>query len=334
MTVIETAKPTIEQPTDVLLKIASVGVCGSDMHYFNEGGIGSQRVEFPFTVGHEAAGYVEETGSEVPDLKKGDLVAIEPTIFCGECSECLNDRQHTCLNQRFLGSPGQAEGCLSEYLVLPGKCCFKVPDSMTPQLAAFAEPLSIGLYAVKLSEQTDPNLNIAILGVGPIGLTVLAGCLKQGQKNVYVTDILDYRVAFASKIGAKQALNPLKSGSEQALMESVEVGYDIVYDCCGKQEAIDQALRLLKPGGKLMIVGIPDTRYLSFNMDLMRRKEICVQNVRRQNNTFGEAIEMVHSDPSYFSRMITHNFPYSEAQKAFDTVAGYTDGVIKAMVNF
>lgn len=330
----DTQNPEISLPDDVLIKILSVGVCGSDIHYYKEGNIGSQVVEFPYQLGHEAAGVVEETGKGVTTLEKGDLVAIEPSIFCGECSECLNDRRHTCKKLKFLGCPGQIEGCMSEYFVMPEKCCIKVPKSLSPQLAALAEPLSIGLYGIKLSGLTNPDLKIAVLGAGPIGLTVLGSCLKRGQTNVVVTDILDYRVDFAMKMGAKEAINPLNNGAEEVLKEIAPLGYDVIYECCGKQEAIDQALRLLRPGGKLVIIGIPEIKRLTFEMDLMRRKEICVQNVRRQNNSFEEAIEMICNDKSYFETMITHNFNFNESDKAFKLVAEYGDQVIKAMVTF
>ncbi|GAF05008.1 zinc-binding dehydrogenase [Saccharicrinis fermentans] len=118
------------------------------------------------------------------------------------------------------------------------------------------------------------------------------------------------------------------------LKNEVEVGYDVVYECCGKQEALDAALRLLKSGGKLVFVGIPETEGLQFNMNLMRRKEICVQNVRRQNNSFEDAIEMIVKEPSYFERLITHNYHFKAASEAFENVANYEDGVIKAMVEF
>nr|WP_321452850.1 alcohol dehydrogenase catalytic domain-containing protein [uncultured Carboxylicivirga sp.] len=321
----------IVNPNDVKVAIKSVGVCGSDIHYYNEGNIGSQVVEYPWGVGHEAAGEVLAVGSAVKDFKPGDKIAIEPTVYCGHCSECLNDRRHTCLNQKFLGCPGQMEGCMSETFVIPQICCVKVPDYLSPQLAAFAEPLSIGLYAYKLSAMHQKDFKVAILGAGPIGLTVLASCLHGGQKHITVIEPLDYRKNFAKECGAAASFTP---DEEEEIKQQASLGYDVVYECCGKQEALDQALRILKPGGKLMFVGIPETQSLSYNMDMMRRKEICVQNVRRQNNSFEEAIDMIAQNPDYYQKMITHNYTVDESGQAFENVAGYRDNVIKAMVNF
>ncbi|MCU4174285.1 zinc-dependent alcohol dehydrogenase [Carboxylicivirga sp. N1Y90] len=329
--VVDVKEPNKLNSHDVKVAIRSVGVCGSDIHYYNEGSIGSQVLQYPWGVGHEAAGEVVAIGSEVTSLQIGDKVAIEPTIYCGECSECLNDRRHTCLNQRFLGCPGQAEGCMSEYYIMPESCCIKVSEQLTPQLAVLAEPLSIGLYAFKLSGMKQANTKAAILGAGPIGLSVLASCLEFGQEQVIMTEPLPYRQEFALRMGAQSCTYP---DDEESLLEKNKVGFDVVYECCGKQEALDQALRILKPGGKLMFVGIPETKHLQFNMDLMRRKEICVQNVRRQNNSFEEAIEMITANPKYYEQMITHNYSYSEAAEAFENVTLYKNGVIKAMVNF
>ncbi len=321
----------IANSNDVKVAIKSVGVCGSDIHYFSEGNIGTQVLQYPWGVGHEAAGEVIAIGSNVSGLKVGDKVAIEPTMYCGTCSECKANRRHTCLNQKFLGCPGQAEGCMSEYYILPEHCCIKVTDKLSPALTTYAEPLSIGLYAYKLSNIFSSNTKVAILGTGPIGLCVLASCIHHKQNNVTVIEPLAYRRDFAIQCQAQTAFSP---SEEDQIIKQAPLGFDIVYECCGNQEAIDQALRILKPGGKLMIVGIPPTQSLQFNMDLMRRKEICVQNVRRQNNCFEEAIKMIEENPAYYKPMITHNYTINEAQQAFENVAAYKDQVIKAMVNF
>ena len=151
---VEKEIPEILNDNDVLLKIDSVGVCGSDMHYYNEGKIGDQIIDFPFTIGHEFSGYVERRGKKVTGLKTGDLVAVDPLLSCGKCSQCLQGREHTCLDQKFLGCPGQAEGCLSDYIVVPAKNCYPVPKGMNGELAALIEPLSIGYYAVQFIMET------------------------------------------------------------------------------------------------------------------------------------------------------------------------------------
>jgi L-iditol 2-dehydrogenase len=151
MLMMDVPDPKIATDTDVLIKMKVIGVCGSDVHYYETGQIGSQVVEFPFSVGHEGAGVVEAVGSAVTSVAPGDRIAIEPAMSCGTCDQCLSKRPHTCRKLRFLGCPKQAEGCLSEYIVMPEQCCFKISDKTTFDEAAISEPLAIGVYAVKQS---------------------------------------------------------------------------------------------------------------------------------------------------------------------------------------
>mgnify|MGYP001825608646 FL=1 len=144
----EVPAPALLNDRDVRIKMKTLGVCGSDIHYYVSGKIGSQVVEYPFTVGHEGAGEVVEIGKAVSRVKPGDRIAIEPAMPCWECDQCRSGRPHTCRKLRFLGCPGQAEGSLSEYIVMPETSCFKIPDHMSYDEAAISEPLAIGLYAV------------------------------------------------------------------------------------------------------------------------------------------------------------------------------------------
>lgn len=329
---IEKSKPEIQNPDDVLIRVRSVGICGSDIHYYNEGNIGSQIVEYPWIVGHEAAGDIAAVGHAVKSLKPGDRIALEPTIWCGTCEQCLQDRKHTCLNQRFLGCPGQIEGCTSEFYILPERCCFKVPDELSYELAVFAEPLSIGIYATELYGLDLSDKKIGILGAGPIGQSVLAASVKAGAKNIFVTDKLKERQELSVKMGASWTGNP-DIDDVVGLVEEIEPQLlDVVFECCGKQEAVDQAVNLLKPGGRLMMIGIPEVDRISVIIDQMRRKEISFQNVRRQNECFQKAIDMIAADPEYFQNLITHKFTLSNASVGYELVRLYQDGVMKAVV--
>lgn len=330
--IIEKNIPVIRKSDDVLIRIKSVGVCGSDIHYYNEGNIGSQIVKYPWVVGHEAAGEVVSVGEGVNSLKPGDRIAIEPTIWCGECEQCKQGRKHTCVNQRFLGCPGQIEGCVSDFFIMPERCCFKVSAKMPYELAVFAEPLSIGIYALELYNKNITDSKIGILGAGPIGQSVLAACIKSKAKSIYVTDKLDYRNDLAKKMGAVWTGNPDKKDIVEEIRQLEPNSLDVVFECCGKQEAVDQAIELLKPGGTLMMVGIPEEDRISVKMDLMRRKEICFQNVRRQNECFFKAIQMIDSEPEYFQNLITHKFKLKDALQGFELVRKYRDDVMKVVI--
>ncbi len=325
--------PTLTRDTDVLIKMARVGICGSDVHYFAEGGIGSQRVQYPWAVGHEGAGVVAQVGVGVTRVKPGDRIAFDPAQPCGECDQCLAGRPHTCRALDFLGCPGQVEGCLTEYLVLPERSCYPIPDTMTFEEAAIVEPLSIGVYALTLSVPM-PGAAVGILGAGPIGLSVLLPARAQGAGRVYMTDKIDARLQMASRAGADWVGNPDAEDVVAAVKAREPHLLDVVFECSGKQEAMDQGVEMLKPGGKLMLIGIPSTDRISFDINLLRRKEICVQNVRRQNHTVQRAIDMIANKEIDVSVMVTHHFPFARTQEGFDMVADYRDGVVKAMIEF
>jgi len=325
--------PAIQGPKDVLIQMSCVGVCGSDVHYYTTGRIGSQVVQYPFAVGHEGAGVVLEVGTAVSRVKPGDRIAVEPAMSCFECDQCLAGRPNTCRKLRFLGCPGQAEGCLTELLVMPEESCFPIAESMSLTQAALSEPLAIGVYAVKQSVPMK-GAKVGILGAGPIGLSVLVAARAQGAEAVYVTDKLDDRLAVATANGAVWGGNPKKTDVVAEVESRVTAQLDVVFECCGQQQALDQGVQMLKPGGKLMVVGIPEEDRIWFSIDFLRRKEICIQNVRRQVHCVQPSLDGIAAGTLPVDFMVTHRFPFAKAKEAFDLVADYRDGVVKAMIDF
>jgi L-iditol 2-dehydrogenase len=311
----------------------SVGICGSDIHYYTEGRIGSQVVEYPFAVGHEGAGIIEKVGSGVTRVKPGDRVAIDPAMPCYVCDQCKTGRFHTCRKLKFLGCPGQAEGCFSEYIVMPAGSCFVLKENMTLDEGALSEPLAIGVYATRLYGSLK-KAKVGILGSGPIGISVLLPALADGAEKVYMTDRIDARLNLAKEMGAHWIGNPDKTDIVKEISTVEPLLLDVVFECCGKQEAVDQAVQLLKPGGKLMIIGIPSFPRWSFDVDNLRRKEIDIQHVRRQNESVETTLEMMAEGRLMPGKMQTHTFGFAQIGQAFEMVAGYKDGVMKAMINF
>jgi len=328
----EVPAPSLRGPRDILLRIDRVGVCGSDVHYYTSGCIGSAVVEFPFILGHECAGTIVEVGPAVSQLKVGQRVAIDPLVACGKCDQCRRGRAHTCRNQRFLGLPGQLPGALVEYLVMPEDSCFPIPDSLTIDQAVVVEPLSIGLYAQRMS-QPERGAKIAILGSGPIGLCTLLAWLAAADCTAYVTDLIPERLRLASQCGAAWTGNPRHIDVVQSIRDMEPLGLDLVFECAGQQETVDQGVELLKPGGTLLIVGIPEIDRISFPIHTLRRKELTIRNVRRQNQCMADAIEMVASGKVDIAPLITHHFSLAGTKAAFDLVAGYRDGVVKALIH-
>lgn len=331
MSMFEIPAPKIKTDYDVLIRMTHVGVCGSDVHYFNNGRIGKQIAEYPFTVGHEGAGIVEAVGAKVTKVKAGDRIAIDPAMPCGQCDQCQQGRPHTCRKLRFLGCPKQAEGCLSEFIVMPEDSCFPLNEDISQEEASLSEPLCVGYYGVKLSGMS-PGMNLGILGAGPIGLSVLVSAQCRNSGNIYLTDKLDYRLEIAAANGAGWTGNPEKEDIVLQIKAREPEMLDIVFECSGTQEAINQAISLLKPGGKLMIIGIPEVGNYSFSVDEMRHKEICIQNVRRQNGVVDECLELISNKSLRINNWVTHRFALKYANEAFELVANYRDGVLKAMI--
>lgn len=328
----EVPEPAIEKETDVLLKIQKIGVCGSDVHYYETGRIGSQVVQYPFIVGHECAATVRAIGSTVTRVKVGDEIVVDPAASCHKCNQCRQGRENTCENLRFLGTPGQGNGCLCEYIVMPQESCYPTHRKTTLEQAALCEPFAIGVYSVRQSK-IPAGSKIVVLGSGPIGLSCMVAAQAENVEEIYMTDKLDYRVAIAKKAGAVWAGNPDRENIVEAILEKVPSGMDIVYECAGQQETLDQAIELLKPGGKLMLIGIPRLDRISFSIDKLRRKELTLINVRRQNNSTQAAIDLIASGKIDVNFMITHRFEFDQTPDAFEMVKGYHDGVVKAMIS-
>lgn len=323
--------PTVVRPTDVLLKLAYIGICGSDVHYYETGRIGSQVVQYPYLVGHECAAIVAQVGPAVKGLCEGQTVVIEPAVACHTCDQCRAGRPHTCRKLKFLGCPGQLDGCLSEYMVMPAECCLPIDGKITLPQGVLCEPFAIGVYAVQQSG-IGQGMTAAILGAGPIGLSCLAATKAQQAEKVFVTDLIAERRSAATKGGANWVGSPGQEDIVASILKQLPCGLDVVYECAGQQDTIDQALMLLKPGGKLMLIGIPREEKLCFSPDLMRRKEISIINVRRQNHCTQKAIDLITQKKVDIDYMITHTFDFDHTAEAFELVAGYRDGVIKALI--
>ena len=331
MGIIDMPVPKIKNDFAVLIKIKMVGICGSDIHYYETGRIGSQIVKYPYLVGHECAGVVEAVGKGVKNLRPGDRIAVDPAVNCHRCDQCKSGRGNTCRSLSFLGTPGQGDGCLCEYIVMPQASCFLLPDNMSFEQGVLCEPFAISYYTVQQSSLKHGQ-SVLILGAGPIGLGCLAAAKAEGAGKIYATEKIAERMQAAKKAGAVWAGNPDAEDIVKEICVKEPLGIDIAYECAGQQETIDQAVELLKPGGKLMLVGIPRESRITFEIDKLRRKEITVINIRRQNGCTDKAIDSISSGKVNLDFMFTHKFELARAKDGFELVANYNDGVIKAFI--
>jgi len=331
MEIVEQPAPELRNPTDVVLRIIRAGICGSDLHYYTQGRIGDQIVDFPFCIGHECSAVVETVGKQVTRFKPGDMVVVDPSISCGVCDQCQAGYCHTCRTVRFLGCPDQMQGCLCDLMIMPEDCCYSA-NGLTADQAALVEPLTIGHYAVQLSGNLKGK-KIGILGSGPIGLSVLLSAQVAGSSAFYMTDRLDYRLETARRQGATWTGNPDRTDIVHDIIQREPLELDVVFECCGQQTALDQAMKLCKPMGRLVIAGIPETDHISFPIHDARRKGLTFINVRRQNECVAPVIELIRTGSIKPDFMITHRFSLDKAANAFELLADYRDGIIKAIID-
>jgi len=245
----EIEKPTISKD-EVLINIKSVGICGSDVHYYVHGKIGDQIVKKPHILGHEAAGEIIEIGSNVKNLHKGMRVCIEPSIPCGKCEFCLTGRYNICPNVKFLGTP-PISGAYREFMNYPAKFVYPLPANLSYEDGVLIETLSVGVYATKLAHLT-PAQDIAILGCGPIGIVTLKSVLLTAPNRVFITDLIEERLNLVKKYKNVITINAKKENPVEKIKKLTNNrGVDTVFESAGSLDTIKQTVEIVRIGGKL-----------------------------------------------------------------------------------
>jgi len=336
-------------PGEVLLRVASVGVCGSDVHYYVDGRIGDQVVTAPIIMGHEFSAWVAELGAgacpehsrRVEGLDIGQLVAVEPAISCGECEPCQHGHPNLCPNVRFCGTP-PVDGVFAEYTVMPAENCFPLPPELGPVEGAMLEPLGVAIHAVDLAH-LRPGYTVAVLGAGPIGLLIAAVAKTSGTSAIYMTEPLAYRRQFALDYVADAALNPYETCPEHSRRDGTDIvaeimrltggrGVDVAFEAAGASETPQQAAAVTRIGGKVIVAGIPADDTMTMNASTVRHKGLTIKLVRRMKHTYPRAIRLVQTGMVDVKSLGTHTFPLERIAEAFEMVAAYDDGVLRAVI--
>lgn len=316
----------------VRLRIAAVGICGSDLHYYREGSIGTADVEQPLIMGHEFSAFIDELGPGVEGLEVGQLVAVEPGRACGRCESCLNGHPNLCPHIIFCGYPG-IDGALQEYLLYPAEFLYPLPEGFTPADGAMLEPLGIGLHALRLGK-LRPGETAAVLGAGPIGLTIIDLLRTSGATEIYATEPLAHRRAAAQRYGAIATFDPATDNVEEAIMDVTDgQGVDVAFEAAGAPDTPDQAAGMVKPGGIVVIVGIPSKDELRLRHSVARRKGLTIKLSRRMKHTYPQTIALVREDRVDVRSMVTHRFGLDEAVEAFRLADSYADNVLKTVID-
>lgn len=318
-------------PGEVLVRLRASGVCGSDMHAFSEGSIAGTAAEYPSVLGHEPAGEVVHCGPGVSDLPTGAKVAVEPFVVRRECEFTRTGRQNLALRSDFMGR--EIPGSLREFAVMPRRNLVRVPDSMTFADAAFIEPLAVLLHTYELAGLRIGE-SVAVIGAGPIGLIGVALARISGAAKVVAADPLDYRLARARALGADATVNVSRESPVDAVMDLTGCGAHVVIDGAGKPESINAAISCLRPGGRLVVVGIPSESSVPINLWTALDREATIHVQKRSNGNDHDALELLKSGAIHSEDIISHRFPLERGQEAFETMADYRDGVIKPLIEW
>ncbi len=332
MRLVEKEKPA-PQPHEALIRVESIGVCGSDMHYYLQGRIGSQQVlTEPVVLGHEYAGIVEAVGADAAPGLLGKRVAVEPGIPCLTCEACATGHYNVCKRMFFPGGPG-SNGALCEYTTVHARFCFPVPDSMTAATAALIEPAAVAVHALELA-QLYPGETVAILGLGPIGLLTAQVAKLAGAHTLYGTDVLRYRVEAGRRFGVDVAFDAGREDTVQRILaETNGRGVDVAIDCTNGSEGMGLAVQVTRPAGRCVLVGISGEEWDSLPVSLARRRELTLRWCRRFCHNFPRTIALAASGKLDIAALLTHSFPLERTQEAFDLVAENRDNVLKVSVD-
>lgn len=311
-------------PKEVLVEIKAVGVCGSDVHYYEHGRIGPYVVREPLILGHESSGVIIELGNDVSKHRLGERVTLEPGVPCAVCRECRAGRYNLCPDVRFFATP-PIDGAFTNYVTIHEDFAFMLPDSMSFEVGALMEPLSVGIWACRKA-RLEGGDHVLVTGAGPIGLLVMQVALAMGATDVTITDVNPRRLEVAHRTGATQALNVSETSLSDAGIEA-----NVLIECSGNQQVLLDGIRALRPAARAVIVGMGPGDEMLVPLSFIQNREIWLTGIFRYANTYPGAIAMAAAGRVNLDAIITGHFSLSETAAALE--AGRRDpGSIKAMV--
>jgi L-iditol 2-dehydrogenase len=288
-----------------LLRVTAVGICGSDIHWYAEGTTGAANFSEPFVLGHEFAAVVES------GALAGIRVAVEPHVACGHCVYCEQGNPNLCPNHYFAGQAPQ-NGALRQYMCWPKAFTFPIPDAISDEAGALLEPLGVAIHTVDLGK-LRAGMRVGVYGCGPIGLMVVRLAQLSGAVEVFATDKLPHRLQAAKRMGATAVFR----ANETANVPEVDVAFEVA----GDQGAVDTAVETCKPGGRVILCGIPAADSTSFKASTARRKGLTIKIVRRMKHTYRRAIALVNAGLIDLDALVSHYYTIAEGAEAFQVAA-------------
>jgi L-iditol 2-dehydrogenase len=315
---------------EVLVKLEYVGVCGSDLHYFETGRIGNFIVKPPFVLGHEASGTIVSVGSHVKDLAVGDRVAMEPGKTCGHCEFCKTGRYNLCPDVVFFATP-PVDGVFQEYVAHEADLCFKLPDNVSTMEGALIEPLAVGFYA---AHQADAHVgqSAIVFGAGCIGLVTVLALKARGLSDIYIVDTIDSRLETARKLGAIP-INAVKADIiEQAAKATGGKGFDLAFEAAGTEITTSNAINVVKKGATIALIGYGKSGYMNLPTSMMIDKELTIKTIFRYRHIYPMAIEAVASGNIDVKQIVNKEFAFDDLQNALDSCIADKAAIVKAVI--
>jgi L-iditol 2-dehydrogenase len=303
------------RPGEALVRVTAVGLCGSDAHWFGEGGIGDAALTQPLVLGHEIAGVI------AAGPREGERVVLDPAIPCLECEICLSGKPHLCERLKFAGH-GRNDGALRTNMAWPERCLTPTPAAISDPDATLLEPLGIVIHAIDLVG-LRPDLSVGVYGCGPIGLLLISTLRSMGVSRIYATDVLPHRITAAKERGATLALRYEDGPEREAILAATSGrGVDLAFDVSGTDGAIDTAVRTIRPAGTVVLIGIPSTSTSAVAASVARRKELTIRWCRRMMpGDLERAAHIVESGQVSLSGLVTERFPLSRGAEAFEALS-------------
>lgn len=320
-------------PGELQIKLEYVGVCGSDLHFYQEGQLANWKLNGPLALGHEPGGVVSAIGEGVEGFQPGDRVALEPAVPCGKCEDCRKGNYNLCRNIKMLAIPGERDGVFAEYCVHDASMCYKLPQNVSTMEGGLIEPLSVGLHATELSNAKVGETAI-VLGSGCIGLCTVMSLRARGVSQIYVADVLDKRLEKAMEVGATRVFNSRKESIEEFAKTLPGGGADQVYECAGNRITTLQTCRLIRRAGKVTLVGVSPEPVLELDIATLNAMEGTIYSVYRYRNLYPKAIEAVSSGVIPLKKIVSHTFDFKDCIEAIEYSLEHKDEVIKSVIKF
>ena len=316
---------------EVLVKLEYVGICGSDMHYYETGAIGDYVVKPPFVLGHEPGGTVVGVGSHVTHLKVGDKVALEPGKTCGHCEFCRQGKYNLCPDVVFFATP-PVDGVFQEYVAHEAALCFKLPENVSTLEGALIEPLAVGFHAANQGG-AHAGQTAVVMGAGCIGLVSMMALKAEGVSWVYVVDVMAKRLEKALELGADGVIN----GKDEDAVEAVRkltggAGCDLVIETASTEATTRQAIHMAKKGASIVLVGYSKTGEMTLPMSLALDKELTFKTVFRYRHIYPMAIDAVAAGKVNLKGIVTDIFDFDDIQNAMDRSVADKANIVKAVV--